>query len=321
MGGRLKFSILVVLVVLIIGIIAGVTRHNIALAKKPKTANAEVKQDIVPSHSEEASTITLEKRPTVVDSSVIHYRDKVIVLTYHHFDEKESTYTMTPQRFHEHLQILKNDHYNVISMDDFIGFLNGQFEVPPNAVLITIDDGYHSVYKYAFPELLKQGFTATTFLIVGSIGNTTYTPPFMTWDEVKEMAKNGFSFYSHTYDLHDLKANENGQMVSTLANRIFLPDQKRLETEDEYVTKVKTDLAKAEQVLKDQLGNTKSMLCFPHGNYNREVIDLAQQVGIDYFFTGKEGINTRRNREIFRIDSAAPWMTPANFEKKINRLH
>jgi peptidoglycan/xylan/chitin deacetylase (PgdA/CDA1 family) len=328
LGGRLRFTIFILLAFMLVGIVSGfVFQGKTASAKKTKSSSTEIPQTkpealpfAPPKENIPLVKVIQRKRPAI-DTKVIHYKDKVIVLTYHHFDEKESTYTMTPERFRQHLQVLKDDHYNVISMEDFIAFLNNQKDVPPNAVLITIDDGYHSVYRYAYPELAEMGYTATTFLIVGSVGNTNATPPFMTWDEVKEMHSNGYSFYSHTYDLHDEKPNDKGIKVPVLANHIYLPDKKRLETDQEYETKVKDDLVKAKNVLTEQLGNNLSMLCFPHGSYNKKLMEIAQQVGIKYFFTGIEGINTRKNREITRIDSGAPWMNAKNFERKLSHLH
>ncbi len=241
-----------------------------------------------------------------------HYRNQVAVLTYHHIDPKESAYTISPQKFREHLEALQSQHYHVISMEDFIAFLQGKQSVPPNAVVITFDDGYESFYRYAYPELKKRGMTATNFLIVGDIDTNNTRPSFLKWSEIIEMRHAGFSFYSHTYRSHNDK-------VVPLTRRIFLKDKNRLETEEEYRSRIKNDLTKAERILREKLGNRLSLLCFPHGKFNKTVIDLGQQAGIQYFFTGEEGLNSKGDKVIKRIDAGDPWMSAERLVHKLNK--
>ncbi len=67
-------------------------------------------------------------------------------------------------------------------MQQFIAFLNGKNTVPPDAVVLTFDDGYQSFYKYAYPALKDQDMTATNFIIVDYLGTNPGTP-FLNWDE------------------------------------------------------------------------------------------------------------------------------------------
>lgn len=103
---------------------------------------------------------------TLKTSEGYHFSNRVAVLEYHHIDPQASEYTLTPDAFKQHLEVLKANHYHVISMQEFIGFLNGQRSVPPDAVVITFDDGYESFYKYAYPLLKEENMVATNFIIV-----------------------------------------------------------------------------------------------------------------------------------------------------------
>ncbi|WP_282942105.1 polysaccharide deacetylase family protein [Paenibacillus sp. RC67] len=248
-----------------------------------------------------------------------HYQNKVAVLTYHHIDPEESEYTISPERFREHLLALTANNYKVISTSEFVAFLKDNKPIPPNAVVITFDDGYESYYKYAYPELKKQGMTSTNFLIVNSVGDRTAETPFMTWDEIKQMNNDGFDFFSHTFDSHGFNTNEKGKQVSPLTHRIWLESENRMETEDEYKNRVVKDLTQAEKMLHEQLGNTLSILCLPHGRYNQSLIDLSSQAGIHYIYTGDYGLNSTGDTLIKRVTAGVPTLTGDGLVDKINK--
>lgn len=265
----------------------------------PNASNTSIKEN---------NTLLPSDKP--LDPKFIHYKNKVLVLMYHHIDEKESAITISPKKFKQHIQALLDNHYNIIPMERFIHFLRSETDVPPNAVVITFDDGYESFYKYAYPELKSRGLTATNFVIVSYIDKQPDPSlPYLTWSEMNEMKQNGFSFYSHTYNLHASVPNEKGISVAPLTNRIFLKSEKRLETEEEYKTRVIDDLTHANKILEEKLGNNIPLLCFPLGAYNSEVVKLANEVGIQYLFTIQSGINTRTDREIKRVHAGMPYIT------------
>ncbi|MBP1966523.1 polysaccharide deacetylase family protein [Paenibacillus aceris] len=252
-----------------------------------------------------------------MDTKVIHYTGQALFLVYHHLDEEESFVTISPAKFNQHLQLLKDKHYNVISVEDYACFLEKRGTIPPNAVVITFDDGYRSFYEKAYPLLKKMGYPATNFVVVSYLDTDYPSLPFLTWQQMKEMKRDGFSFYSHTYNLHQKKAGESGSLVPMLTNRIYLTQDQRLETEEERKKRVMEDLFTADWMLKTQLGNELSMLCFPYGYYTQTNIDEAQDLGIRYFFTTKEGINSGESREIYRLNMGMPYVNADVFANKL----
>jgi len=230
-----------------------------------------------------------------------HYNNRVAVLEYHHIDPVASDYTITPQMFKDHLEALKKNHYQVIPMKQFIDFLNGKGTVPPNAVVLTFDDGYESFYNYAYPILKEEQMSATNFLIVSYVGTNPGTP-FLNWNEIQRMQADGFTFYSHTYNAHDFAADQNGNPVAPLTNPIYLKDKNRMETEAEYRQRVTSDLAEAEQVIQQKLGNQDKLFCFPHGRYNQDLLGIGDALGYKYYFTGLDGLNTAGTKLIKRVN-------------------
>ncbi|CAN7526166.1 polysaccharide deacetylase family protein [Paenibacillus sp. LjRoot153] len=251
------------------------------------------------------------------DAKSIHYKNKALFLTYHHLDDQESFITITPTKFKQHLQALKDKHYNVVSVEDYACFHAHRTTLPPNAVVITFDDGYRSFYEKAYPLLKQMGYPATNFLILSDVDSDNPSLPFLTWSQILEMRRDGYSFYSHTYDLHQKKRDESGNLVPPLTNRIFLPNEKRMETDEERNQRVREDLLLGEVFLKTKLHNQFSFLCFPLGEYNQSVVEEAKQLGFSLFFTTREDINTGNSEEISRISAGMPYVSSDILLKKM----
>lgn len=121
-------------------------------------------------------------------------------------------YEVSTSNFEYLLSLLKSNGYKTITFTDLLNYLDYGISLPDKAVIITSDDGYQSVYQYAFPLLKKYGYTMTLFLSTGYIGEsetdrrkdefnrknpTLPTRSMLIWPEVQEMAKYGIEFQSH----------------------------------------------------------------------------------------------------------------------------
>jgi peptidoglycan/xylan/chitin deacetylase (PgdA/CDA1 family) len=192
--------------------------------------------------------------------------------------------------------------------------------VPDNAVLLTFDDGYESFYTYGYPILRTYDYPATNFVIVSSIDDRNRKGiPKLTWEQMREMKKDGMSFYSHTYDSHlygpiDVDGNEG----AVLSNQLYLENRGRMESITEYVRRISDDLALAERRLKEELSNRRGIVAFPYGQYNQEELNkVLKTLGIEFTFTVQPGINSRSDRLGRRIDASSADQTP---EKLIAQL-
>lgn len=88
------------------------------------------------------------------------------ILVYHRFGENARS--VSPQGFERQLQFLK-EHYNVMHLSRLISALDGAGEVPQDAVVITVDDGYADFYRIAFPLLCRYELPCTFFVTTNFI--------------------------------------------------------------------------------------------------------------------------------------------------------
>lgn len=110
----------------------------------------------------------------------------VPVLAYHRFGEGQGAMYVTPGRFEAQMAYLAEHGYRVVRLTELREFLTGAQPLPRRAVVITIDDGYRSIYHHAFPVLRRYGFPATVFIYTGYIGNGG-----LTWAQLEEMRDSG----------------------------------------------------------------------------------------------------------------------------------
>ncbi len=182
------------------------------------------------------------------------------VLNYHKIDDIDNPLAVTPAEFAEQVGYLADNGYHTITPDQLMGYLKYGRALPDKPILITFDDGYRDNYANAYPILKKHGFTATIFLVTDLVGNDDR---FLTWDEAREMHKNGFVFGSHT--------------VSHLPLTTLDPEQ------------IAGELAASAAEIERQLGARPRYFAYPTGAYNLKIEELVRQSGYRAAFTIRYG--------------------------------
>ena len=196
---------------------------------------------------------------------------KVPILVYHTFAEScKSSLCLPKQVFDKQMAYLKDRGYHVIPLSDLIGFLEFRTALPEKAVVITIDDGYRSVYDIAFPILKKYGFTATLFVYMDFIGIPGSS---VTWEQLKEMKENGFEVGSHTL------------------SHCNLTKMQEDETEQAYLERIEKELVSSKRITDEKLHQDTISLAFPYGAYNQKVLDLCEKAGYRLCLSVKRGGN------------------------------
>jgi peptidoglycan/xylan/chitin deacetylase (PgdA/CDA1 family) len=195
----------------------------------------------------------------------------VPILCYHRFDPIcESPLCMPADVFDRQLRYLKENGYRVIGPEELNEFLEYRQAIPKKAVMISVDDGYRSIYTVAYPILKKYGFTATLFIYIDYVGVSSQA---ITWDQLRELKREGFYIGSHSVAHSDLS--------------------KRKKNEDSraYLARLKKEIFQSKQIIDRQLDQDTLIFSYPFGRANETVISLSRQAGYKIGVTVDRGSN------------------------------
>lgn len=269
------------------------------------------------------STLFLLLIPTVhttAAASKSEYDDKVAVLMYHHMtdasSDKPNPDIISTTQFDDQLSYLQQKGYNFISLRQFIDYLNGG-SVPPNALLVTFDDGYESFSNLAYPIMESKGIPSVAFIITSATDNKKYGYiPHMTHEELEQVvAGNLAEVQCHTNKLHYQIDKRHDALTARLTvNGVT-------ETDAEYKKRILADFATCKDQLAPINKNPIDAFAYPYGMHNQESMDLVRDANIQYAFTVREDIATRKSNwlQIPRINGGSPSITPADLEAVILR--
>ena len=204
---------------------------------------------------------------SVSASGQAHSADFAIpILLYHRFAPTSSNgFTVTVSEFREQMTYLKTHGYRVIPLRTLVDYYLGQGPPPPSrSVVITIDDGHVSVYRYAFPILKSLGFPATLFIYPCCIQNASYA---LNWAQLREMANQGMEIGSHT------RYHPN-----------FKTERRRL-APAAYEELVARELTSSRKILEERLQVPVRYLSYPFGYHDQILEGKAYQAGYQAMLT------------------------------------
>lgn len=217
----------------------------------------------------------------------------IVALMYHHFTvnkAERNSVTVLRDTFASQLKALKADGFVSITQQELSAFMKGGklARLPRKSVIITIDDGYESNYKLAYPLLKQEKVHASIFTVTSFRGQTPSRFPHFTWEQAKEMYESGFvDIQSHTHSLHYYGTTPSGGKPA-LSHRILAND--KLESKFAYEKRIYDDLKTAKSLIEKHVGNSVIALSFPYGSYNDTVIRKAAAAGHSLMYTIKEGV-------------------------------
>lgn len=182
---------------------------------------------------------------------------RVPIILYHHIrpitdvlDSMGKALSVTPERFGEHLAVLKKNGFTTITLEDFADAIEKKKQLPPKPIIITLDDGYDNAHTYALPILERLNMGATVLMIAHAVG----TPGYLRWEQLEDMADRGvFEIQSHTLDHSDLA---------------------RLSDEDAW-----RQILDSKNLLESRLGLPMTFFCYPYGAYTQQTAELVKKAG------------------------------------------
>ena len=195
----------------------------------------------------------------------------VPILCYHRFGNGNSKMVISPARFEAQLDWLARNDYRVIRLAELAEFLAGRRQLPARSVVITIDDGYESVHRHAYPLLRKYGFPATLFVYPDFIG----AGDAMSWTQLRELtATRLFDIQTHS------KSHRN------------LVDRAPDESDEQYRRNIDAELRGSRSLLEARLSGWRvDQIAYPFGDANLMVVDAAARHGYQLGLTVVPGGN------------------------------
>ena len=179
---------------------------------------------------------------------------------YHRFEENK--YPSTNIRLNNFLQHLKIIEENSIT---FINPKNFEYELKNNKskrkILLTIDDGFSSFYKNAWPILKQKKIPFILFVSTREVGAFNY----MTWEQIREISKEDFVEIGNHSHTHEYLVDESADLI-------------------------RKDIEKSISIFKKELGKNSDFFSYPFGEYSVLFKDIIKSLNFKYAFGQHSGV-------------------------------
>jgi peptidoglycan/xylan/chitin deacetylase (PgdA/CDA1 family) len=228
----------------------------------------------------------------------------VTIFIYHRFgDNRYPSTNVETERFREQMAYLQANDYKVIPLAELVTALREKKPLPQRAAVITIDDGYRTVYSEAWPVLRSFGFPFTVFLCTRATEEGW--GDHLSWEQVLEMQATGVDFQDHGYA------------------HLRLADRPQGLDDAGYRAWIRSDLRQSADILAKRLGVPPRYLALPYGEYNRTVLEEAAKLGYQAIFSQDPG-SVSENIDLFHIPRepilGQNWATMEHFKKVLERV-
>ena len=202
------------------------------------------------------------------NATTLLLKPEIPVLCYHRIrnihpsdSQNMKTYSVTPERFAQHMKALSEHGYHTILPDQLYEYLTHDEALPSKPVLITFDDGREEQYRLGATEMNKYGFKAVFFIMTVSINKKGY----MTNTQIKALSDNGHCIGAHSWDHHAVT---------------------KYEEKDWDI-----QLIRPKKQLEQITGKSVNYFAYPFGVWNKESIPKIKKCGYQMAFA----LSTKRD--------------------------
>lgn len=233
------------------------------------------------------STPVSAKSRVAADAATVLARPQVPILCYHHIrniqmpGRADRGYEVTVDQFKAQMKILADSGYHTVLPDQLYNYLVYGDSLPSKPVMLTYDDTDEEQFSIAKPEMDKYGFKGVYFIMTISIDR----PKYMSKAQLKQLADEGHSVVSHTWDHHRVDRYK-----------------EQNEIEERGIKKAVNDwdqqLAKTKQSIEAITGKPVEDFAYPFGIWSKAGIPEIKSRG----YRAAYQLSTRR-------DSTAPLYT------------
>lgn len=176
------------------------------------------------------------------------FRSKMTIVAFHRVNDQlpDDGLTCSSAKFEAFCRFFRK-HFDVVPLSAQVAGCHAGKDMG-GTLSITFDDGYLDNFEVAAPILRKLQLPATFFVTTGFIGSQcvapwdqhlTPQPGWMSWDQVRSLAQQGFDIGSHTDSHIDLGSSD--------------PD------------KVRAELEASRQKIQQEVGIPVQLFAYPFG--------------------------------------------------------
>ncbi len=197
---------------------------------------------------------------------VLTQENKIPILMYHSLSSSATPgfrqFTVSPALFSEQMAYLHRCRYTPLTVTQFVNARSkGAFALAEHPVILTFDDGFADFFTDALPVLKQYNFTATLYITTAFIGGTSQwmrreketIRRMLSWQQVREIAKNGIECGAHTH-MHP--------QLDTLS-----------------AGAARYEMAHSKALLEDHLGQAVHSFAYPYGYQTARLRQLARETG------------------------------------------
>ena len=283
----------------LIGLLA-ITSFSNCNSTTPKglsTDSSATEQISVINKTVDTETAKKERKPA--DAKTILARKQVPILCYHQIRDWKATdsqsakdYITPVATFKEHIKMLADSGYTTILPEQLYNYLVYGDALPKKPVMITFDDTDLDQFEIGKKTLDKYGFKGVYFIMTVAIGKRGKVK-YMDKAQIKQLADEGNTIGSHTYDHQNVKKYQG----------------------DDWVTQIE----KPTKTLKEITSKEITYFAYPFGLWNKEAIPELKKRGMKAAFI----LSTSRDEQdplytIRRIIASGFWSAKTLHNSMVN---
>ncbi len=211
---------------------------------------------------------------------------------YHRFDENKYPSTnIRMEDFNKHIEIIERKGINFINPNNFEKNMTDKKK--EKKILITIDDGFLSFYKNAWPVLKSKKIPFILFVSTREVGKNGY----MSWEQIREISKEEFVHIGNHSHSHEYLI-------------------------DESFEDILNDLEQSISLFKKNLGSNSHFFSYPFGEYSLELKKIVKDLDFKFAFGQHSGVvdETKDRLELPRFPINEKYGEIKRFETILNTL-
>jgi peptidoglycan/xylan/chitin deacetylase (PgdA/CDA1 family) len=203
----------------------------------------------------------------------------VRVLTYHRFGAStRDPWCVGRSAFEAQMAWLAEQEL-AVGLDDVVGYARGQRELKSGSVLVTMDDGFSSVWTEAMPIMRAYGIPSVAFITTSLVGldSSDLVERYLHWDEVARLPENGVTVGSHAHTHRSL-------------GRMGLEEAREEGT-------------RSLQLLRERVGDSVTSFAYPYGmrpDHSPDTARVLGECGFSSVFIAQHGV-IRRGDDVLAL--------------------